>query len=53
MKTYIGAMLAAALILPATISAQDQEKKPVQARGSVIPVPLPPGGPTPRMSDVR
>jgi hypothetical protein len=51
MKSYIGVMLAAALILPAAINAQDQEKKPVQARGSVVPVPLPPGGPTPRMSD--
>jgi len=51
MKSYIGVMLTAALMLPATISAQDQEKKPVQARGSVIPVPLPPGGPPPRMSD--
>jgi hypothetical protein len=50
MKTYIGVMLAAALMLPAGAGAQ--EKKPfVEARGSVKPVPLPPGGPAPRMSD--
>ena len=50
MKTYIGVMLAAALVLPAAAGAQ--EKKPfVEARGSVKPVPLPPGGPAPRMSD--
>ena len=50
MKTYIGVMLAAALMLPAAAGAQ--EKKPfVEARGSVKPVPLPPGGPAPRMSD--
>ena len=50
MKTYIGVMLAAALVLPAAAGAQ--EKKPfVEARGSVKSVPLPPGGPAPRMSD--
>ncbi len=51
MKTYIGAILAAILILPAIVTAQDKDKKFVEARGSVKPVPLPPGGPTPRMSD--
>ena len=52
MKTYIGFALAAALALP--LAAVAQEKKPgtfVEARGSVKPVKLPPGGPTPRMAD--
>ena len=50
MKTYVGLMLAAAFMLPAVAGAQ--EKKPfVEARGNVTPVPLPPGGPAPRMSD--
>ena len=50
MKTYIGVMLAATCMLQATATAQ--EKKPfVEARGNVVPVPLPPGGPAPRMSD--
>jgi hypothetical protein len=49
MKTYIGVMLAAAFMLPAVAGAQ--EKPFVEARGSVKPVPLPPGGPAPRMSD--
>jgi hypothetical protein len=34
------------------MAAAAQEKKPfIEARGSVKPVPLPPGGPAPRMSD--
>ena len=32
-------------------AAQDPPKTFVEARGSVKPVPLPPGGPTPRMTD--
>ena len=50
MKTYIGVMLAATCML--AVAATAQEKKPfVEARGNVVPVPLPPGGPAPRMSD--
>ncbi len=52
MKTYVGALLAAACLLPVAAAAQERDTKPfVQARGSVVPVPLPPGGPAPRMSD--
>jgi len=52
MKIYLGVMLAAVCLLPLTTAGQEQEKKPfVQARGSVVPVPLPPGGPPPKMSD--
>ena len=49
MKIYIGVMLAATCAL--SVVATAQEKPFVEARGSVKPVPLPPGGPTPRMSD--
>ena len=49
LKTYIGMMLAAAVVLPATVTAQN--KPFVEARGNVNPVPLPPGGPAPRLSD--
>ena len=50
MRKYVGLMLAATCMLPA--AATSQEKKPfVEARGNVMPVPLPPGGPAPRMSD--
>ena len=49
MKIYAGLMLAALCALPVAASAQ--EKPFVQARGSVVPVPLPPGGPPPKMSD--
>ena len=55
-KTYIsraellaGVMLAAACLLSVTTTAQ--EKTFVEARGNVMPVPLPPGGPPPRMAD--
>ncbi len=60
MKTWIGVMLAATCILPVAVMAQrraagttqEGEKKPVViARGTVLPVPLPPGGPAPRLSD--
>ena len=50
MKTYIGVLLAAIVMLPTAAAAQDNRTF-VEARGSVKPVPLPPGGPTPRMSD--
>jgi hypothetical protein len=60
MKTSISVMLAAAWMLPAAVAAQrpatatETQKKPiVEARGNVKPVPLPPGGPAPRMSDGR
>jgi hypothetical protein len=43
---------AAALVLGATVvTAQDPPKPFVEARGNVKPVPLPPGGPPPRMTD--
>ena len=52
MKTYIGAMLAAVVLLPMPAAAQDPGNKTfVEARGSVRSVRLPPGGPTPRMAD--
>ena len=49
-KTQIGVMLAAVCLLSVAAAAQE-EKKFVEARGNVIPVPLPPGGPPPRMAD--
>ena len=50
MKTYIGVMLAATCMV--AVAAAAQEKKPlVEARGNVVPVPLPPGGPPPRLAD--
>ena len=45
----IAAIVAAAGLLTAAAAAQD--KPFVEARGNVRPVPLPPGGPPPRMSD--
>ena len=58
MKTYIGLWLAAMLMLPAApatsqdLTAGGAGQKPfVEARGNVRPVPLPPGGPPPRMAD--
>lgn len=62
MKSYIGVLLAATFLPPMAAAAQDAGGGPstslgagnqtfVEARGSVKPVPLPPGGPTPRMSD--
>jgi hypothetical protein len=47
--TYVGVLLAMTGLLSGTAAAQ--EKPFVEARGSVIPVPLPPGGPPPRMTD--
>jgi len=49
MKTYLGLMLAATCVL--SVAATAQEKPFVEARGNVVPVPLPPGGPPPRMTD--
>lgn len=49
MKTHISVMLAAACLLSVAAAAQD--KPFVEARGNIIPVPLPPGGSAPRMSD--
>ena len=49
MKTSLGIIIM--LLVPALAGAQGQERKFVEARGSVKPVPLPPGGPTPRMAD--
>jgi hypothetical protein len=49
MKTCIGVMLAATCALSVVTTAQ--EKPFVEARGSVKPVRLPPGGPPPRMAD--
>ena len=59
MRTYMGFVLAASLMLPVAATAQAPAgaspgagNKPfVEARGSVKPVPLPPGGPAPRMAD--
>jgi hypothetical protein len=54
MKTYMGVLLAVAVAVPVAVSAQgngSEGKKFIEARGSVKPVPLPPGGPAPRMSD--
>jgi hypothetical protein len=45
----IGVMLVATGMLP--VAAAAQEKPFVEARGNVNPVPLPPGGPAPRMAD--
>jgi len=49
MRIYVVLIVAALCVLPVATGAQ--EKPFVQARGSVVPVPLPPGGPPPRMSD--
>ncbi len=45
----LSATFAVVCLLTAGVAAQD--KPFVEARGSVRPVPLPPGGPTPRMAD--
>jgi len=50
-KTHIGVMLAASCLLSVALVAQEQNKPFVEARGNVRPVPLPPGGPPPRMAD--
>ena len=62
MSRHIGAALAVVAALSVTVAAQPRpqqqpsspqqsDKQFVDARGSVKPVPLPPGGPPPRMSD--
>ena len=59
MSRHIGAALAVVAALSMAVAAQQrqqtQQQQPdkqfVEARGSVKPVPLPPGGPPPRMSD--
>lgn len=51
MKTFIGPMLAVVGLLSVAVAAQDPPKTFIEARGSVKPVPLPPGGPPPRMED--
>ena len=53
MKTIARLALAAAALVPAAVAAQDPPRTFVEARGSVKPVPLPPGGPTPRLADGR
>jgi len=50
-KTDIGVALAAVCLLAGAAAAQDPPKPFVEARGNVRPVPLPPGGPPPRMAD--
>ena len=50
MKTRISVTLARVCLLTAGAAAA-QEQAFVEARGNVKPVPLPPGGPTPRMAD--
>ena len=62
MSRHIGAALAVIAALSMAVAAQQRPQQPpssqqqpnkpfVEARGSVKPVPLPPGGPPPRMSD--
>ena len=52
MKNHFTVMLAAGCLLStAAVIGQEQDKTYVEARGNVRPVPLPPGGPAPRMSD--
>ena len=50
MKTLYS-LLVATVLLPVALFAQDPPKTFVEARGNVVPVPLPPGGPAPRMAD--
>ena len=50
MKTYIGLVLAA-IVVGSSAAAAQEKKVFVEARGNVNPVPLPPGGPAPRMAD--
>ena len=51
MKTRISVTFAIVCLVTAAAGAQDQNRDFVEARGSVKPVRLPPGGPTPRMTD--
>jgi hypothetical protein len=43
----------ATCLLAGAAAAQEEQKTFVEARGSVVPVRLPPGGPPPRMADGR
>lgn len=49
MKALMGVMLAGVVLL--SVAPAAQQKPFVEARGNVMPVPLPPGGPPPRMAD--
>jgi len=51
MKMRVSVVLAVVCLVTAGIAAQDQNREFVEARGNVKPVPLPPGGAPPRMSD--
>ena len=51
MKTQTLMILAAAFVLSVAAGAQEPQKPFVEARGNVVPVRLPPGGPPPRMAD--
>jgi hypothetical protein len=51
MKAAALMTLGALCLLTTVAGAQDPPKTFVEARGNVIPVPLPPGGPPPRMTD--
>ncbi len=51
MKTFICLAVATVGLLSVAAAAQDPPKPFVEARGSVKPVPLPPGGPAPRLAD--
>jgi hypothetical protein len=51
MRGHVALVLAALCVVSVAAGAQEQDRKFVEARGSVTPVPLPPGGPPPRMSD--
>ena len=57
MKLTVGVLVSAlAMVAPLSMAAaaqqrQQPDKQFTEARGSVKPVPLPPGGPAPRMSD--
>jgi hypothetical protein len=51
MKIHLSAVLAGVVLLSVGTAAQDPPKPFVEARGNVVPVKLPPGGPTPRMAD--
>ena len=53
-KKRVAVTLAVSCLLPAAaVIAQEPQKPFVEARGNVVPVPLPPGGPPPRMADGR
>ena len=51
MRQQVVLVLAALCAVGVAAGAQEQDRNFVEARGSVKPVPLPPGGPPPRMSD--